>query len=52
VADPEAEEELVLESASLPEATLEESSAEVFEPELTAESGPEAIETSEEPSEE
>ena len=52
VADPEAEEELVLESASLPEATLEESSAEVFEPELTAGSEPEAIETSEEPSEE
>ena len=52
VADPEAEEELVLESTSLPEVTLEESSAEVFEPELTAESEPEAIETSEEPSEE
>jgi hypothetical protein len=52
VADPEAEEELVLESTSLAEATLEESSAEVFEPELTAESEPEAIETSEEPSEE
>jgi small subunit ribosomal protein S2 len=52
VAEPEAEEELVLESTSLPEATLEESSAEVFEPELTAGSEPEAIETSEEPSEE